>query len=248
MTKNQTSRSADSAHFAGAPLVALAAEPDRLAEAACYAVLRRIAPVLRHNVAGIMQPVGMLMMVLQRRVQIPEPDLLAIAKNVVSVSALAKEATTGCMNAMGWIAAREDAAVSLRSSVNEAAKLLAMELSAQRLEISNTISGDATTVPQSFFRSVLVGALLAFCDQRMAGHTLQISLDTEGENGTTANRLMLRMLPGEVPEVPGLTESSATDRPSRSIDWPDVAAMAGSFRVTMERGDGYLALGLPEAS
>ena len=43
--------------------------PDRLAEAACYAVLRRIAPVLRHDVAGFLQPVGMLMTVLQRRVQ-----------------------------------------------------------------------------------------------------------------------------------------------------------------------------------
>ena len=82
--------------------------PDRLAEAACYAVLRRIAPVLRHDVAGFLQPVGMLMTVLQRRVQMPEPDLQAIAKNVASASVLTKEATANCMNAMGWMAMREE--------------------------------------------------------------------------------------------------------------------------------------------
>lgn len=228
--------------------------PNRLAEAARYAVLQRIGPILRHDVAGLMQPVGMLMMVLQRRLQMPEPDLLAITKNVTSVSALAKEATAGCMNVMGWIAAREDAAVSLRTSVNEAATLLAMELSAHGLEISNIIASDAVTVPQSFFRSVLVGALLAFCDKRTAGSTLQISLNSEAGNGNTANQLMLRMLLVDVPAVPdvsgvpGLTEPPAVDRPVRRIDWPDVEAMAGSFGVAVKRGDGYLVVGLPKAS
>jgi len=222
--------------------------PDRLAEAAFYAVLRRVAPVLRHDVAGFMQPVGMLMMVLQRRVQMPKPDLQMIAKNVASVSALAKEATAGCMNAMGWIAAREDAAVSLRSSVIEVAKLLAMELSAQGLDINNTIPSDAVAVPQSFFRSVLVGAVLAFCDQRMAGSTLQVSLDVEAGDNTAAHRLMLRMLPGDSPDAPGLTDSSAMGLASRRIDWADVEAMAGTFGVAMERGDGYLTLGLPKTS
>lgn len=222
--------------------------PDRLAEAAFYAVLRRIAPVLHHDVAGFMQPVGMLLMVLQRRVQMPEPDLQMIAKNVASVSALAKEATGGCMNAMGWIAAREDAAVSLRSCVNEAAKLLAMELSAQGLDIGNTIPSDAVAIPQSFFQSVLMGALMAFCDQRMAGSTLQVSLDVDAGGNIAAHRLMLRMLPGDAPETPGVTDSKAMGRPPRRIDWADVKAMADSFGVAMELGDGYLALGLPKTS
>lgn len=230
---------------------------ERLAEAARYAVLRRIAPVLRHEMAGLMQPVGMLMMVLQRRVQMSEPDLQAIAKTVVSVNALAKEATTGCMNAMGWMASREDTAVGLRSSIDDAAKLLAMDLSAQGLEISNLISDDGLVIPQSFFRSLLVGALLAFCDQRMAGTMLQISLDREAENGTPANRLMLRMLLGDAPDVPHAPDEPDTpdasdvpdmpsiDSSSRLIDWADVEAMSRSFGVTLERGDGWLAVGLP---
>jgi len=248
MTSTQTPGSAYPAQVAGALPVASHQLADRLAEAACYAVLRRIAPVLRHDVAGLMQPVGMLMMVLQRRVQTPEPDLQAIAKNVASASALAKEATTGCMNVMSWIAAREDATVGLYSSVNEAGKLMAMEFSAHALEISNIISSDAAVIPQSFCRTVLVGALLAFCDQRTAGTVLQISLEAEAGSDSSADRLMLRMLPGDVTEVPGLTGSPAMGLPSRRIDWSDVEAMAGAFGVALERGDGYLAVGLPETS
>ena len=245
MSSFSTFTASDPGYAAGAPLVTSDHWKDRLAEAACYAVLQRIAPVLRHDVAGFMQPVGMLMMVLQRRVQTPEPDLQAIAKNVASVSALTKEATAGCMNAIGWMAAREDTAISLRNSVNEAAALLAMELTAHGLEILNAIPDDVVTVPQRFFRSVLVGALLAFCDQRRAGSMLQISLDSEAENLSTANRLMLRMLPGDATEV---SDSPTIDRPLRRIDWTDIEAMAASFGVAVARGDGWLAVGLPKAS
>ena len=222
---------------------------ERLAEAASYAVLRRIAPVLRHDVAGFMQPVGMLMMVLQRRIQMPEPDMQAITKNVASVSALTKEATAGCMNAMGWMASRDDSGVSLRHSVDEAAKLLAMELSASGLEITNAVSDDALTVPQSFFRGVLMGALLAFCDQRTPGSILRVSVETGAESGSGDVRLMLRMLPGNAAAFAASAASaasSATDRKPRSIDWHDVKAMTRSFGARMSRGEGWLSLDLPK--
>ena len=231
------------AQEADAPLAASDRLQQRLAEAANYAVLRRVAPVLRHDVAGFMQPVGMLMVVLQRRVQMPEPDLQAIAKNVASVSSLTKEATAACMNAMGWMASRDDTGLSLRSSVDAAAKLLAMELSSGGLEISNAVSDNAATVPESFFRSVLMGALLAFCDQRTAGSTLQVSVEAGPANDPAVSRLMLRMLPGGV-----ATLSAPADpvRKSRNIDWQDVEAMAGSFGVSLSRGEGWLGLDLPQ--
>jgi hypothetical protein len=218
---------------------------ERLAEAASYAVLRRIAPVLRHDIAGFMQPVGMLMMVLQRRVQMPEPDLQAIAKNVASVSALTKEATTGCMNAMGWMASREDNPVNLRGSVDEAAKLLTMELAANGITIANNIAGDAVSIPQSFFRSVLIGALLAFCDQRAAGNALLVSLETGPGGHPETSRLMLHMQPGE---ASGPSESPAVNRSSRRIDWLDVEAMAGTYGVAISRGEGWLSLNLPRTA
>ena len=213
---------------------------DRLAEAACYAVLRRLMPVLRHDVAGVMQPVRMLLMVLERRVQTAEPDLQAIAKNVASVSALTKKASADCISALEWIGSSQDAHVSLRSSVDEAIKLLAMELSANGLELINGIADDSATAPQSFLRSVLMGALLAFCDQRTAGSTLQVT--SAAADGNQSSRLELRMLPDDAGNLPA---SLDIVRKYRLIDWPDVQAMARSFSVKMARGDGWLTLELP---
>jgi hypothetical protein len=237
-----TTTSGDSAFAAGHFTAAADHLQDRLAEAASYAVLRRIAPVLRHDVAGFMQPIGMLMMVLQRRVQMPEPDLQAIAKNVASVSALTKEATSGCMNAMGWMASRETTGVSLHSSVDEAAKLLAMELSSSGLEISNAIEDESIKVPESFFRSVLMGALLAFCDQRTAGSILRVSLAPPAESGINVARLELRMEPDDTATP---AESTAAERKARCIEWADVEAMASTFGAHMSRGEGWLTLDLP---
>jgi hypothetical protein len=212
----------------------------RLADAANYAVLRRIAPALRHDVAGLMQPVGMMMMVLQRRVQMAEPDLSAMAKNIASAGALAKDATTGCMNAIGWMAAGEGTHMNLRNGINEVSKLLESEFSAAELKVVNEISDDQVTAPQNFLRSVVIGALLAFCDQRTPGTTLTICL--ERENNASGDLLAVRMLPVESAVVPVATD---TNRKYRPIDWPDVEAMAGSLGVAMVRGNGWLTLALP---
>ncbi len=210
------------------------------AEAANYAVLRRIAPALRHDVAGLMQPLGMLMMVLQRRMQMPDPDLAAISKNVASVNALTKEATAGCMNAMGWMVTGDDAPTALRTAVNEAIKLLEMEFAATALELVNGIADDQAVAPKNFLHSVLTGALLAFCDQRTAGAALEIKFEAGSRDERP--RLKLCMLPGDASKLSAPTEMT---RPSRAIDWSDVEAMANSFNVTMARGEGWLTLSLP---
>lgn len=247
----------DSAPAADAPSVTSNHLQERLAEAACYAVLRRVAPALRHDVAGFMQPVGMLMMVLQRRVQVPEPDMLAIAKNVASVSALTKEATTGCMNAMGWIALRDDASVGLHAGVDEAIKLLSVEVSGRGMQMVNDLPDGAPHIPEHYLRSLLMGALLAFCDQATGAGTLHIGLESgsgKGKgnghgnvngNGSAAIRLMLRSLPGGVVDMPPPADSA---HKYRSLDWPDVEAMAGVFGVAMTRGKDWVILDLPNAA
>lgn len=215
---------------------------DRLAEAANYAVLRRLMPVLRHDVAGAMQPLRMLLMVLERRVQAPEPDLAAIAKNVTSLSALTKQASVDCTGALEWTGSSQDAKVSLRSSVDDAIKLLALESSANGLELINGIADDSATALESFLRSVLMGALLVFCDQRAAGSTLQVTYAAADSH--RAGQLRLQMLPDDASKLPA---SLDIVRKYRLIDWPDVDAMAKSFSVKLERGDGWLTLELPEA-
>ena len=189
-----------------------------------------------------MQPVRMLMMVLERRVHAPEPDLQAITKNVVSVSALTKQATADCINALEWIGSSQDAHVSLRSSVAEAIKLLAIELSAHAMVLVNGIPDDTATAPQSFLRTVFMGSLLAFCDQCGAGGTLKVTLEPATDSHH-AHRLQLRLLPGGADNPPAF---QGLVRKYRLMDWHDVQAMARPFGVTVTQGDDWLTLDLPK--
>ena len=224
----------DSSRAAAAPSVTPDFLQARLVEAASYAVLHRVAPALRHDVAGFMQPVGMLVMVLQRRVQMPEPDIEAIAKNVTSVCALAKEATTGCMNAMDWMASREDASVSLHAGADDVVRLLALELSGRGLSAANDIAEDESRWPRRFFRSVLASALLAWCDQKPGAGVLRIS----GASDDNDAELKLQF------EAHGTALPADAVSPQRRIGWDDVEVLARESGATLSRGDGWLRLQL----
>lgn len=218
---------------------------NRLAEAARYAVLCRLMPVLRHDVAGAMQPPRMLLMVLQKSLQVSDPDRQAIEKNVAAISALTKQATISCMSALSWIASRDDECVSLRSGVDEAIALLAMEFSVNGMTLDNTIEDDAK-VPQTFLRSVLMGALLAFCDQHAEGGNLRVSFkpDIAEINALGQIQLQLQRPLGAANKLPELQNVLCR---SRLIQWTDVQAMAEASSVQMTRGDGWLSLGLPRS-
>ena len=224
--------STESSRAASAPPATADFLQQRLAEAASYAVLRRIAPALRHDVAGFMQPVGMLVMVLQRRVQTPEPDLQAIGKTLTSVTALAKEATTGCMNAMDWMASREDTRVSLCAGADEVVRLLALEMSGRGLSASHDIKESQTRVPRRFFRRVLAGAMLAWCDQNPGAGVLRIS----GSCDANEAELSLQF------EADGTALAADAVSPQRPIGWDDVEALARACGATLSRETGRLHL------
>ena len=230
---------------------------DRLAEAARYAVLNRLMPVLRHDVAGAMQSPRMLLMVLDKRLQAADPDLPAIAKNVASINALTKQATADCMEALSWVASSEDIRVSLRSHVDKAIALLAMELNVNGLTLVNGVADEAFA-SQSFLRSVFMGAVLAFCDQHTEGGTLGVTFEPAAEGSEMSAQLHLRMqtqtqtqTQTEMPvhtadhAAPRSAASQDVVRKHRMIGWPDVQVMAQSCGVLMTRGDGWLTLNLP---
>lgn len=70
---------------------------EKLAESARYALLRRLAPVLRHYVAGSLQPLSMMAILLEKRLQIPSPDLAALARNSSQLNTAARDASSACM-------------------------------------------------------------------------------------------------------------------------------------------------------
>ena len=210
---------------------------ERLAEAAQYAVLRRVIPMLRHDLAGAIQPISMIVMVLQRRLQSAEPDLPGISKSITSISALTREAMDGCMNAMSWLAPLEDTVTRLQTGVDEIGKLLAIELSSRGLAPVNEVPLGTVHAPQKFFRNLVAGALLAFCDQTVGGKELRISHARAGADDI----LNLRLMPDDA------AEPTEDVHQRRTISWSDVQAMADSGGVKFTRVRGWVTLSVPVA-
>jgi hypothetical protein len=195
--------------------------------------------VLRHDVAGLMQPVRLLSTVLERRLLKPDLDREALINNATSLNALLKEASAGCMNAIGWMAVPsedlENSQVNLQRTVDDLSKLLALEFLARSITLVNGIMDETRAVPQSFMRTVFMGLLFEFCDSRAGSGRLDISL-LEG-------KLLLRFV-GDPEDQSPLNESVMN--PSRPIHWQDVDAIAESFGWVLSRGEGWAAIDLQQ--
>jgi hypothetical protein len=207
---------------------------DLQSEAAAYAILCRVGPVLRHEVAGLMQPVRMLMTVLERRANNPETDRVATVDNINTINALTKEASSGCMNAFEWFAPPNHAAMNLRTGVDELKKLLALELSASALTVENAIPYDTAPVPKSFVRMVLIGALLAFSDSQPKPSILHIGIEGAA--------LSLALVAND--DLVSVSTTHVTPQ-ARSLDWTDAEALAAAFGLATERGEGWFRIELP---
>src|SRR6187402_581347 len=77
------------------------------AEAARYALLRRLAPSMRHHLVVNLQPIGMIYEVMDRRLRAPEPDLANLQDSAGKINTFAKAALASCIDVVGWVAPDE---------------------------------------------------------------------------------------------------------------------------------------------
>ena len=64
-------------------------DSERNAESAQYALLRRLAPAIRHQLAGSLQPVTLMAAIMEKRLKAAAPDLPALGKTCGEVRQLA---------------------------------------------------------------------------------------------------------------------------------------------------------------
>jgi hypothetical protein len=220
---------------AGGPPSLFFAPPDRMIESARYAVLNRLAPMLRHDVAGALQPLGMTTALLQKRLMAAEPDMAAIAKNGASVHVLGKEAAATCLGVMGWLAPKGDEIVSARAGAQELLSLMETELFLHGLASVNEIPDGEVRFARLFFRGAFAAALLALCDHCASAGSVHVAWhELHGEDG-----LCLRFIPD------ALMPPAQPVRRQRRIGWDDVQALATATGVACAQGDHWVALQLP---
>src|SRR5205085_2062831 len=83
------------------------------AEAARYALLRRLAPSMRHHLVVNLQPIGMIYEVMDRRLRATTPDLTHVRDSAGKINGFAKAALASCVDVVGWLAPDDNVATAV---------------------------------------------------------------------------------------------------------------------------------------
>jgi hypothetical protein len=204
---------------------ALATPEDMLREeSARYALLRRIAPTLRHHLAGAMQPIGMVSAIMERRLQAAQPDLAVLRDNSKSISTLSRSAASASMNLITWVAPKENGAVSIHAGVEECVGMLSTDLAFRGFTVANSIGPSDVATPVFALRSVFTAALIALTDTALTPATITISAAAVEDK--TRVVIGIRSEPGAL--------AADDPRAYRKLAWADVEALAGAEQVGLK--------------
>ncbi|MDB5777871.1 MAG: hypothetical protein JWP79_3297 [Polaromonas sp.] len=206
---------------------------ERLAEAARYALMRRLLPAIRHNLAGTLQPIGMMSAMLERRIKAAAPDMGQLAKNTQALTALSREAAATSLNLMTWLAPRDNELIAVNSAVEESLGLMATELSFRGFSLDNQTTQGVAKLPKGMLRSVFTASLIALTDTVDQPASVVVSM--EGEAGDT--RLRITVAAAAPSELANLGNRMPT---YRSLQWADVQALADAEGVHLEHAPDHV--------
>lgn len=194
------------------------------AEAARYALLRRLAPSMRHHLVVNLQPIGMIYEVMDRRLRMPEPDLAQVQESASKINGFARAALASCIDVVSWLAP-DDASTGVPEGVRECLALLATSLSFRGFSLRNDVGAFKQRVRRSALRNVLTAALLHITDELAPPAELHVAGSATSEGLTL--QVELRTTKGEGGFVP--------ESVYRPLAWSDILALAASEGATVER-------------
>ena len=194
-------------------------------DAARYALLRRLAPTLRHHMAGEFQPLGMVAALLERRVQ--KNDLVGVQEQCAGLGQMSRQAAEHCLDLMNWVAPRGPSELALEVGLAQCVHLLATSLRFRGFSLIHDNSCDVQAkVAGPALRSVLPAALLYLSDSSPAPAELRLQAT---QSGAQQVQVRIRLSPSDRRPEP----DQAGDY--RALQWADVCALAQAESVQLQR-------------
>ncbi|MEJ6021831.1 hypothetical protein [Ramlibacter sp. PS4R-6] len=207
------------------------------AEAARYALLRRLAPSMRHHLVVNLQPIGMVYEIMDRRLRAPEPNYAEVKEGAGKISGYARAALASCIDVVTWLAPDEAARCTAEQGIAECLSLIATGFTFRGFSLRDAGGAVAGEVRRASFRNVVTGAFLWLSDEHAP--PAQIAIGAEAANDGLVISLSLTPVEGE----PGFG-NPPTYRP---ITWADVEALAAGDRVAVVRQGSGVRITLPWA-
>jgi hypothetical protein len=208
------------------------------AEAARYALLRRLAPSMRHHLVVNLQPIGMIYEVLDRRLRVAQPDLASIRDSAQKINGFAKAALGSCLDVVTWLAPEAKATTGAEDGVRECVGLLATSLGFRGYAIRNEVVAVQGEVSRAAMRNVLTAALIHVTDRNQP--PADLVLKANAEPGGLRLELSLRASEGG--------QGFASEAGYRQLEWSDVQALAEAESVHIEGDAQGLQLLIPWAT
>lgn len=207
--------------------------PDAQAEAARYALLRRLAPSMRHHLVVNLQPIGMIYEVMDRRLRTAKPNLAQVHDSAHKINAFARAALDSCLDVVTWLAPEEGAAVTAEEGVRECLGLLSSGLGFRGYTMRDETGSQPGEVARSSIRNVLTAAVLHLTDQIPPPGTLVLAA-RPSVNGL---ELVLALQP-QLEDAGLVSEDARGAGPAyRLLDWADLQALAAAERTALARPD-----------
>ena len=185
-------------------------------EAARYAVQRRIAPAIRHDMVGNLNPLGMLCELMHRRLFSEAVDLKSILENVEKIKNLSSASIRSCCELMTWLEPAPEAVCRLAEGIEECIEILRPEFCVRAVVIDFEAPRTDLCIARSALRAVLPAALMAVADS--AARPVDILLHT----ASTKTHVTLTLITRATNRVAILEHV----RIYREIMWQDVEALA----------------------
>ena len=207
---------------------------DQQVEAARYAVLRRLAPCLRHHMVRPLQPIGLICGVLHHKLSAAQPDLPSVREEAEKINEFARAALDECMDMGTWLAPELDVLTDVESGVKECVGLLATMLHFCGFRLVNGVEElpAQVRVLRDALRMVLSAALLEMTDAMSEPATVTIRAQA------TASEVTVLLLAEPLSEG----QLDRYDDGCRKLAWSDVQALALSEHVGLSRQDRQVTL------
>ena len=203
------------------------AVPDQQVEAARYAVLRRLAPSLRHHMVRPLQPIGLIYGVMNHKLSAAQPDLQSVREEAEKINEFAKAALDECMDMGTWLAPEPGVLTDVESGVRECVGLMATMLHFCGFRLINGVEELPALVLRDAMRMVLSAALFELTDSMDEPATVSIQAEA-GPVDVTVSLLV---------NSSGDSELDRYDDGYRKLVWADVQALALAEHVGLSRQD-----------
>jgi hypothetical protein len=208
MTSTGTQRSADAA-----------------TEAARYALLRRLAPSMRHHLVVNLQPIGMIYEVMDRRLRAAAPDLGELRDSAQKIHGFARAALDSSLDVVTWLAPPPGATIAAADGIKECLGLVATSLTFRGFALRNQAAEVQAQAPRGALRTVFTAALMHLTDENQP--PAEVVIGAKEDPGALILTLTVTPGPGESGFTPEL--------PYRAITWGDLQALAAAESVEVER-------------